>query len=93
MTLKQQKRFALKLLDWHGGMHSGIYAVASCMLSDAEQGRKYETKNHRGHAEAYVRALRELLFLKEKANFPESVTAKDSAECKELARKLASDFI
>jgi hypothetical protein len=86
--MNTQKKLALALIDWHGGMSSGLYAVGSCMLSDSEKGIRYSTDNHPGHLDALKRAISELRTLKEKANYPEAVTAKDERECNALAAKL-----
>jgi hypothetical protein len=34
MNELSQKDFALKLHDWHGGQHTGVYSIASCLLAD-----------------------------------------------------------
>lgn len=68
---------AERLLQWHGGMFSGLYSVGSCMLG--------------GHAvdPAQVdRACSELRNLRLLANFPDCVTADDEAECNALADEL-----
>lgn len=89
MNTKQQKRLALKLLEWHSGMSSGVYAVGSCMLSDSENGIAYQALNHGGHCAAIHKAIGELRNLKARANYPECVTAKDERECNALADKLS----
>lgn len=86
--MKRQKQLALKLLEWHGGQSSGLYAVGSCMLSDSDRGRKYETKNHNGHDKAIIWALSELRDMKKTANFPECVTPKMEKEAESLANRL-----
>lgn len=94
--MKAQKTFALKLLEFHGGQCSGLYAVGSCMLSDSERGVKYEPKNHRGHAEseemdtcgAVKNAIFELRGLRKYANFPECVKASDEKMAEKLAARL-----
>jgi hypothetical protein len=55
-----QKDLALKLLDYHGGQSSALYAIGSCMLSDAERGKVYTPSNHHGHANAIQGAIDEL---------------------------------
>jgi hypothetical protein len=96
MKTTSQKKLALSLLDWHGGQGSSLYAVGSCMLSDADKGVKYVPTNHRGHADdgesagALQMAIVELKTLKTKANFPEAVTAKDERDCLALAQKLCA---
>lgn len=90
--IKTQKKLALSLLDWHGGQSSGLYAVGSCMLSDANDGREYVPALHRGHSEQPPHALRmaisELRDLKKDAKFPEFVSREDETECNTLADKL-----
>lgn len=91
MTLRQQTKLAEKLMQWHGGMHSGVYAVASVMWSYCERGDEYNPERERGHLEiALPKAIQELRNLKKDANFPEAVTAKDEQECNNLAAKLES---
>lgn len=98
MILEQQIKFALKLLEWHGGQYSAVYAVGSCMLSDAQRGVAYTPANHRGHAGtaeetgALRRACFELRALKRDANFPECVTPAMERECNALADKLTALF-
>jgi len=92
MNLIEQKEFALKLMDWHGGMSSGVYAVSSCMYSDATQGKVYEPKNHYGHEIAFNSAISELTQLKQRAKYPEAVTLNDVRECNQLATKLKKHF-
>lgn len=92
--MKQQKNFALKLLDYHGGQFSALYAVGSCMLSDSEKGKKYNPANHRGHAcndefcGAVKNAIFELRGLKKYANFPECVKPSDEKQAAKLALRL-----
>lgn len=92
--MKQQKNFALKLLDYHGGQFSALYAVGSCMLSDSEKGAKYSPMNHRGHAcndefcGAVKNAIFELRGLKKYANFPECVKSSDEKQAEKLALRL-----
>ncbi len=96
LPMKAQKSFALKLLEFHGGQCSGLYAVGSCMLSDSKRGAKYEPKNHRGHAEseeedtcgAVKNAIFELRGLRKHANFPECVKASDEKMAEKLAARL-----
>jgi len=98
-SIRLQKSLALSLLDWHGGQSSALYAVGSCMLSDAEYATEYRPERHRGHADtetesgALSRAILELRNLRKNANHPECVTAKDEAECRDLADKLAAHFL
>lgn len=95
-TIKSQTKLALALLDWHGGQNTGLYAVGSCMLSDCYKNRTYDPKNHRGHAPsekddncgALRSAIISLQKLKERAKYPEAVTAQDEKECNALAKKL-----
>ena len=92
--MKNQKQFALSLLEFHGGQNSGLYAVGSCMLSDGERGVKYNPANHRGHAEnaetcgALKNAIFELRGLKKYANFPECVKLSDEKRAEKLANRL-----
>jgi hypothetical protein len=96
LTITQQKTLALHLLEWHGGQSSALYAVGSCMLSDADKGKCYAPANHRGHAEdqekdtcgALQSAITELRQMKARANFPEAVTPDMEKECTTLAKKL-----
>ena len=93
MSTAAQKSLALHLFDWHGGQGSGIYAVASCMLADAERGIDYDPKQNKGHAGeggAVARAIRELRNLRKDAAFPEAVHPRDEAECNRLADELES---
>lgn len=95
--IKTQKKIALSLLDWHGGQFTGLYAVGSCMLANANDGRKYVPALHRGHSEQPPYALRmaisELRDLKKDAKHPECVTAKDEQECNALADQLEQAFL
>jgi len=86
--MQNQKTFALKLLDYHGGQNSGLYAVGSCMLSDSDKGRKYSPKNHNGHDKAIKWAISELRNFKKDANFPECVTPKMESDSEILAKQL-----
>lgn len=86
--LKVQKKLAARLLEWHGGMNSGLYAVGSCMLSASDRGMLYRTRNYRGHVEAFERALGELTNLKRNAKHPEAVTLKDERDCARLHAQL-----
>lgn len=92
--MKNQKQFALSLLEFHGGQNSGLYAVGSCMLADSECGTKYNPANHRGHAEnaetcgAVKRAIFELRGLKKYANYPECVKLSDEKRAEKLANRL-----
>ncbi len=89
MVKDYQKKLALQLLDWHGGMSSGLYAVGSCMLADAERGVTYKPQNCTGHVKyALPRALDELRNLKRDAKFPETVTPRDVRTCRRLAARL-----
>lgn len=88
MNIKAQKKLALALLDFHGGQGSALYAVGSCMLSDAERGRGYIPSNHQGHVEAIRRASSELRNMKRDAKHPECVSAKDERAAGMLADKL-----
>jgi hypothetical protein len=90
MNIKAQKKLALALLEWHGGMSSGLYAVGSCMLSDSEKGVAYAFHRHHGHELAIGRAVAELREMKARANYPDAVSAKDEKECNGLADKLGS---
>jgi hypothetical protein len=92
MNIKAQKKLALALLEWHGGMSSGLYAVGSCMLSDSEKGVAYSVDRHHGHVAAIHRAVSELRGLKAQANFPDCVKASDERACNRLAGQL-EEFI
>ena len=74
--MKNQKNFALKLLDYHGGQFSALYAVGSCMLSDSEKGEKYNPANHRGHAcnDEFCGAVKNAIFELRKFNSAESTS-------------------
>lgn len=93
--MKSQLKFALALMDFHGGQSSGLYAVGSCMLSDAQKGRRYAPGNHQGHSDnedgqgALSRAIRELQRFRADANFPEAVEDKDERTANHLASRLA----
>jgi hypothetical protein len=95
----QQLKLANKLLQWHGGQSSALYAVGSCMLSDSYKGRPYDPAAHRGHADtqdehgAVWRAIRELRNLRKDANFPEAVTPQGETECNALAAKLEKLYL
>lgn len=95
MNLTQQKRFALALLEWHGGQNCPVYAVGSCMLSDSDRHLPYEPTNHRGHADtpeysgAVTRAALALRNLKRDANYPEAVTPAMERQANLLAARLA----
>lgn len=89
MNIKAQKKLSLALLEWHGGMSSGLYAVGSCMFEDSEKGVPYSVARHHGHEGALGRAIAELREMKARANFPETMTPKDERECNALADKLA----
>jgi len=99
LTPRQQEKLALTLLEWHGGGSSALYAVGSCMLSDANNAREYDPANHRGHADsetetgAVRRACFELRGLRKNANYPEAVTAEMEAECNALADKLTGLYL
>lgn len=86
--MKKQKRLALTLLEWHGGMWSGLYAVGSCMLSDSDGGRVYAPANHQGHDVAIRRAVSELRDLKKDAKHPECVTPSMEKAAARLADRL-----
>lgn len=86
--MKTQKLLALKLLDWHGGQGSSLYAVGSCMLSAADRGIKYDPANFGGHLDALPKAIKELENMKKWASFPECVTPKNETECLNLAKRL-----
>lgn len=92
--MKNQKQFALSLLNFHGGQNSGLYAVGSCMLSDSERGVKYNPANHCGHAEnaetcgAVKNAIFDLRGLRKLANFPECVKSSDEKLAEKLANRL-----
>jgi hypothetical protein len=78
----------LSLLDWHGGMGSGLYGVGSCMLSADERGDVYNPADYHGHADgsmAYLRAIRELREMKARAKYAECVTEEHESECNQLA--------
>lgn len=86
-----QRQLALSLLDWHGGMGSGLYAVGSCMLSADEKGSVYDPADYHGHTDgsmAYLRAIRELREMKARSKYAECVTEEHEAECNELADAL-----
>jgi hypothetical protein len=51
MKTNAQSKLALELLGYHGGQSSALYAVGSCMLSDANKGVEYNPLNHRGHGD------------------------------------------
>lgn len=93
MNLTSQKKLSLALLEFHGGMSSGLYAVGSCMLSDSDKGREYSPDNHNGHDAAIRRAVSELRDMKKDANFPECVTPKLEREANALASKLEKHFL
>lgn len=96
LTITQQKTLSLRLLEWHGGQGSALYAVGSCMLFDSEKGIRYTPANHRGHAPdektdncgALRSAIISLQKMKERANYPECVTPTMEKECNALAEKL-----
>ena len=75
------KQLAEDLLQWHGGMGSGLYAVGSFLYG----GREPEEKQIR-------RAIDELRNLRRDANFPECVTDDDMSECAALAERLEKLF-
>jgi hypothetical protein len=101
-ALLAQRNLSLRLLEWHGGQSSALYAVGSCMLSDSDKGRAYEPVNHQGHAQhvdedpekdtagAVSNACFELRTLKRFANFPEAVSESDEKTCRQLADRLKS---
>lgn len=93
MTLHAQKKLSLALLEFHGGMSSGLYAVGSCMLSDSDKFRAYSPANHNGHDAAIRRAVSELRDMKKDANFQECVTPKMEREANTLADKLEKHFL
>lgn len=68
---------ALRLMDWHGGMGSGLYAVGSNLYTGYDPSIGDVT-----------RAISELRNLKRQANYPACVTPQDEVECNELADML-----
>lgn len=86
--MKRQKTLALALLEFHGGMGSGLYAVGSCMLSDSDKGRVYSPGEHRGHDVAIRRAVSELRDFRKDAKHPEAVRASDERAAARLADRL-----
>lgn len=92
--MRNQKLFALQLLDFHSGQFSPLYAVGSCMLSDSEKGVKYRPSNHRGHScnEEFCGAVKNAIFelrrLRKNARFPECVKAGDEKKAEKLAARL-----
>lgn len=71
------------LMSWGGSDKDGIftYAVGSHIFSEGRP------------ADAYVRtAIKELTNLRARANYPETITPGDEAECNALARELERRF-
>jgi hypothetical protein len=83
--IQRIKTLSLQLLDWHGGMSSGLYSVGSTMLSAANRKEDFDRKSMQDQIK---RAIYELRNLKRDANFPDCVTSKDERELAKLANKL-----
>ena len=79
-----QKQLALKLLQWHDGQNSALYAVGSCMLSDAEKKKSYFTLDH-NHEEIIHHACLELYQV---GKSPKSFSEEDVKETRLLAIEL-----
>lgn len=98
MFQKKQSKLALELLGYHGSQSSALYAVGSCMLSDANKGISYHPSNHRGHADTDEEqgcasmAVRELRKLKSGANYPDAVTPAMEKRANRIADELV-EFI
>lgn len=73
-----RKQLALKLLDWHGGQWSGLYAVGSSWYT-----------GHEVPMEEVQRADMELeKLINKEVNYPETMTDQDIAELMELRKQL-----
>lgn len=76
------RQLAIDLLEWNGGMGSGLYSVGSFLYG----GHEPEEKQIR-------RAIDELRDLRRDAKFPECVTDDDVSECAALALRLEELFL
>lgn len=92
-----QEVLANLLLEWHGGASSGLYAVGSCMLSDARKGIRYNPEKHRGHYDgvfAFNMAVEELkqcrLERKAAGSYAEMKKLANLINCLEAYRPLLS---
>lgn len=69
------------LLEWHGGMGSGLYSVGSCLLANATVS-----------IDEVVRAINELRNLKKHANYPDALDIEDELEASELSNELEDEY-
>lgn len=86
-----QKDLAERLLQWHGGQGSSLYAVGSTMLSLAHKGELYDPRKQIGHydgVKAFETAIAELRGMKRNAQHPNAVTPQDEKQCNDLAAQL-----
>lgn len=92
--LANQRNFALRLMGWHGGQSSALYAVGSCMLADAERGEIYDPLNHRGHhpanSEHDLGALSRAVAELSRDSRDEEYRSSQRAELARLSKRLAS---
>ena len=70
-----------RLLEWHGGMGSGLYSVGSCLLANATVS-----------IDEVVRAINELRVALSKAQSQDCVTEEDEYECQKLSNELEDKY-
>lgn len=70
-----------RLLEWHGGMSSGLYSVGSMLLGNFEP-----------QTNEVIRAINELRNLKRHANFPDALDIQDELEASELSNQLEDKY-
>lgn len=70
-----------RLLEWHGGMSSGLYSVGSMLLENFEP-----------QIDEVIRAINELRNLKRHANFPEALDIEDELQASELSNELEDKY-
>lgn len=70
-----------RLLEWHGGMSTGLYSVGSMLLGNFEPG-----------IDEVIRAINELRNLRRRANFPDALDIEDELEVLELSNELEDKY-
>ena len=70
-----------RLLEWHGGMSTGLYSVGNMLLGNFEP-----------QIDEVIRAINELRNLKRHAKFPDALDTEDELEASELSNELEDKY-
>lgn len=70
-----------RLLEWHGGINTGVYSVGSCLLASCPVS-----------IDEVIRAINELRNLKRHANFLDALDIEDELEASLLSNELEEKY-